>query len=394
MLTFSTMDDLTRSSTFSVAGACDESFISIATPEGLSFPAALADLTARYSSALDRMGLSDATAVFCRIFLSDILNQKSALLASPLHGRLRASCALSIIEQKPVDCGPISLLAYHLRDPNEAVTKQPSHPTPDGWRNHLIVNGRNYSLLLTANHTSSDAVDTYTQTHTIFDSLNSLIEQKGMSLLDNGIRTWVYVRDLDSHYQDMVRARREYFAAHGLTDATRYLASTGILGMTYSPERIVSLDSLSVGGLAAGQVVRMEALSHLRPTILYGVTFERGLRVRFGDRSHLYISGTASINSEGEVLHEGDAESQTRRAVENVRALLAAQSATLEDMAYVIAYVRNAHDRQQVGEVLDEALGGRVPLVLTEAAVCRPSWLMELEGVAILPDESEFPPFL
>jgi len=204
----------------------------------------------------------------------------------------------------------------------------------------------------------------------------------------------VYVRDLDNHYQDMVRARREYFAKRGLTDNSRYLASTGILGATYSPERIVSLDSLSIGGLAAGQVIRMEALSHLRATILYGVTFERGLRVRFGDRSHLYISGTASINRDGEVLHKGDAELQTRRAVENVRALLAAQSATLESMAYVIAYVRNAHDRQQVGRVLDEALGKKVPVVVTEAAVCRPTWLMELEGVAIIPDQTEFAPFL
>jgi enamine deaminase RidA (YjgF/YER057c/UK114 family) len=94
------------------------------------------------------------------------------------------------------------------------------------------------------------------------------------------------------------------------------------------------------------------------------------------------------------VLHEGDAELQTRRAVDNVRALLEAQSATLKDMAYVIAYVRNVHDRQQVQKVLDEALGGKVPLVLTEAAVCRPTWLMELEGVAIIPDKSEFPTFL
>jgi enamine deaminase RidA (YjgF/YER057c/UK114 family) len=307
---------------------------------------------------------------------------------------LRASCALSIIEQKPVGCGPVSLLSYHLRDPIKALTKQLSHPAADGWRNDLIVKGRNYSLLLTANHTGGDSFDAYTQTKTIFDSLNSLVEQNGMTLLDNGIRTWVFVRDLDNHYKDMVRARREYFAAHGLTDKTRYLASTGILGMTYSPKRIVSVDSLSVGGLVAGQVVRMEALSHMRPTILYGVTFERGLRVRFGDRSHLYVSGTASISSQGEVLHEGDAELQARRAIENVRALLKAQSATLEDMAYVLAYVRNAHDRHQVARVLDEQLGGRIPLLLTEAAVCRPTWLMELEGVAIIPDKSEFPPFL
>jgi enamine deaminase RidA (YjgF/YER057c/UK114 family) len=192
----------------------------------------------------------------------------------------------------------------------------------------------------------------------------------------------------------MVRARRESFAEHGLTDKTRYLASTGILGMSHSPEKIVSVDSLSVGGLAPGQIVRMEALSHLWPTIHYGVTFERGLRVRFGDRSHLYISGTASIDTKGDVLHEGNAELQTRRAVENVRALLEVQSASLDDLAYVIAYVRNTHDRQRVAKVLDEELGLKVPLVFTEAAVCRPTWLMELEGVAITPDENTFPPFL
>jgi enamine deaminase RidA (YjgF/YER057c/UK114 family) len=258
----------------------------------------------------------------------------------------------------------------------------------------VSVKGRSYSLLLTANHTAGDLLDAYTQTQTVFASLHSCIRQSGMNLLDNGIRTWVYVRDIDNHYKDMVRARREFFAAHGLTDQTRYLASTGILGMTYSPERIVSADLLSIGGLAAGQVVRMEACSHLRPTILYGVTFERGLRVRFGDRSHLYISGTASINCEGEVLHEGDAELQTRRAIENVRALLAGQSASLDQLAYVIAYVRNVHDRQRVGKVLDEELGRKVPLVFVEAAVCRPTWLMELEGVAIVPERCDYPLFL
>ena len=389
-----TIDSFSRCSTFSVAEGCDETFISLATLEGLSFPEALAELTARYSSALDRLSLSDSTAVFCRIFLSDILNQKSALLQSALFNRLRASCALSIVEQRPVDCGPVSLLSYHLRDPKKALTKQLSQPTSDGWRNDLIVKGRNYSLLFSANHTGGDIFNAHAQTKAIFESLNSVIEQSGMSLLDNGIRTWVYVRDLDNHYEGMVRARRDYFAAHGLTDKTRYLASTGILGMSYSPEKIVSVDSLSIRGLAAGQVVRMEALSHLSPTILYGVTFERGLRVRFGDRSHLYVSGTASINSKGEVLHEGDAELQTRRAIENVRALLEAQSATLDDMAYVIAYVRNVHDRQRVRKVLDEELGRKIPLVFIEAAVCRPAWLMELEGIAIIPDRSEFPPFL
>jgi len=394
MPTFLAPDRLTRCSTFSVVQGCDESFISVATPEGLSFSDALAELTAGYSSALDRVGLSDSTAVFCRIFLSDILNQKTTLLQSALFRRLCASCALSIVEQQPVGCGPVVLLSYHLRDPKNTVSKQLSHPTPDEWRNHLVVKGRNYSLLFTANHSAGDVFDAHTQTRMVFDSLNSLVERNRMSLLENGIRTWVYVRDVDKDYEEMVRARREYFAEHGLTDKTRYLASTGIQGSTHSPRRIVSLDSLSIGGLRAGQVVRMEAPSHLGPTFPYGVTFERGLRVRFGDRAHLYVSGTASINNQGEVLHAGDAELQARRAIENVRALLAAQSATLDDLLCAIAYIRNAHDREKVGRVLDQELGGKIPLVFAEAAVCRPAWLMEIEGMAITPAQSEFPPFL
>ena len=390
----SAIDGHTRCSIFAVAGGCDESFVSIATTEGSSFTEALAELTVRYSSALGHLGLSDTTAVFSRVFLSDILNQKSAFSQSALGGRLRASCALSIIEQKPVAGGPLALLSYHIRAPSGQVAKQWLPPGSDGWRNDLVVKGKSYSLLLTANHTGGDAFDAYAQTKAIFATLSSAVEQNGMTVLGNGIRTWVYVRDIDHHYQDMVCARREWFAEHGLTEKTRYLASTGILGLSHAPEKIVSVDSLSVGGLAPGQVVRMEALSHLGPTFRYGVTFERGLRVRFGDRSHLYVSGTASIDSDGEVLYEGNAELQTRRALANVRALLEAQSATLEDLAYVIAYVRNAHDRRQVRKVLDEELGAEVPLVFTEAAVCRPTWLMEIEGVAIMPDESEMPPFL
>jgi hypothetical protein len=113
------------------------------------------------------MGLSDSTAVFCRIFLSDILNQKSALLPSTLCGRLRTSRALSIIEQKPIGSGPLSLLSYHLGDPKKAPTKQLSQPTSDGWRNDLVVKGSSYSLFLAANQTDGETFNTYTQTQAI-----------------------------------------------------------------------------------------------------------------------------------------------------------------------------------------------------------------------------------
>jgi len=137
----------------------------------------------------------------------------------------------------------------------------------------------------------------------------------------------------------------------------------------------------------------MEALDHLSPTIKYGVTFERGTRIIFGDRSHLHISGTASIDNNGQVMYIGDARKQTERTIENVKALLAPHGADLSDMAYLIVYVRNLKDRNKVMEVLERKIPSNIPYLFLEGAVCRPSWLVELEGVGIIPDSSEFSPF-
>jgi enamine deaminase RidA (YjgF/YER057c/UK114 family) len=301
---------------------------------------------------------------------------------------------LSIIEQKPVGGGQFSLFSYHIRRrAGTTFTKQISR-TPDECRNSIVASMENYRLLFTANDAHGGANDSYVQTNDIFNALNATIEQSGMNLLDNTIRTWIFVRDIDNHYKDMVRGRREYFTAHGLTNKTRYLASTGIEGAGVSPAHLVTVDSLSIGGLAKGQIIRMEAPSHLSPTILYNVTFERGLRVRFGDRSHLYISGTASINSKGDVLHAGDVKMQTRRTLENLRALLAKHSATLADMVYLLVYIRNFHEWEIVRRALREEIGEAVPLISFEARVCRPAWLFELEGVAIIPDTTDFHPFI
>jgi hypothetical protein len=63
-------------------------------------------------------------------------------------------------------------------------------------------------------------------------------------------------------------------------------------------------------------------------------------------------------------------------------------------MAYFIAYARNFHDREVVAGVLQDEIHAEVPLIFVEAAVCRPAWLVELEGMAIIPYRSNFPPFL
>ncbi len=158
-----------------------------------------------------------------------------------------------------------------------------------------ITTGQHYSLLLTANNTC-DGSGSEKQTEGLFSIHCNTLNKYKMSLQNNTVRTWIYVRDIDNNYKGMVDARRELFSRVGLTEKTRYIASTGIEGKTAQTQLLVTMDSLSIGNLKEEQIVRMEALENLSSTIVYGVTFERGTRIRFGDRSHLYISGTASID--------------------------------------------------------------------------------------------------
>ena len=385
--------DFTRCSHFSTPDGVDEFFIAIRTNQGVSFSGALAEIAKRYQNALDYFHLDTEAVAFSRLFLSDGANQKETLSASHIF-RLLKNGALSVIEQKPLNGGPLSLFSYLVRGGKGKLRKVLRSSSADGWSNSVRITGVHYSLYVAANLMGERSKDPYAQSVQLFDKFTSCIDGEGMTLPDNVLRTWIYLRDIDCHYDDMVRARREFFDLQKLTDKTRFLASTGIEGRMCDFGNLISLDALAVGGLIEKQIVRVEAPSHLSPTLLYGVTFERGLAVRFGDRSHVYISGTASIDNKGEVLFLGDVANQTRRTLENIRALLATQKANLRDMAYFIAYARNFHDREVVAGVLQDEVHAEVPLIFVEAPVCRPAWLVELEGMAIIPYRSNFPPFL
>jgi enamine deaminase RidA (YjgF/YER057c/UK114 family) len=392
-MTFRKLSELAKYSEFSTKDGCEEYYLTIRSPEGATYASALEIIEKEYTNALITIGLSDSTTVFGRLFLSDYINQNGQIENSGLLKKLRKG-VLSVIEEKPVGGGPISLFSHHIRNPDfKVLSSSVRHAGANDPACTSVFRGENYSLLYTANYCNGEVFDAYRQTDVIFKNINAVIEKNNMKLLDNTIRTWIYVRDIDNHYSNMVRARREYFTDHGLTNDTRYLASTGIEGGGRQPEHLVTVDSLSISNLVPEQIIRMEAPSHMSPTILYGVTFERGLRVRFGDRSHLFISGTASIDNKGVVLHLSDAVNQAKRTVENLRALLNEQNAKLSDLAYLICYVRNFHEWHLIEKVLISEIGAEVPIVPVAAKVCRPTWLFELEGVAVIADSNGFAPF-
>ena len=380
------------SSSFSTPEGLTEIFITATSRDDATFDEALEELREAYLSALNDYELTEYSLQFTRIYVSDAANENQHLLKSGLFALLQSG-AISVIEQRPL-CGPVALHSYHLK--NERNFQHKIRSVKSGSLHSCqskYTSGIFYTLLWTA-HNTGDGKDSYTQTETLFSDLVSLYKKYNLNMQNNTVRTWIYVRDIDNNYKGMVEARREYFNKINLVEETRYIASTGIEGKTEEAHSLVTLDSLSIGNLQEEQIMKMEAPEHLSSTAIYGVTFERGLKIQFGDRSHLYISGTASINDKGDILYPGDIVGQTERTIENIEALLMPHGAKLEDMLYIIIYIRNRKQYQFIQDILASKIPASVPLLSVEGAVCRPGWLIEMEGVAIIEDSTVYPPFL
>lgn len=373
-------DTRVRVSRFDAGSArLEEIHLCIEAPSLGSFSEQLNGVERGYARALQQLSLDPASAIFRRVFLSDAANQSEYVEASATLGRNAAhTVALSIIEQPPLEGRRIVVWAYHVRA-QAPLTKR---TLPHG----IALEHNGYSHLWCAGFSDASGHCAFDQTSTVLDAYSEELRASGASLAQHALRTWFYVYDIDSEYAGLVEARKRHFERVGLTKDTHYIASTGIAGRIATSEQRVMLDAYAVRGVDAKQISYLSAPRYLGPTHLYGVTFERGTKVTYGDRSHVFISGTASIDPSGQTLYIGDVRRQCERALENMEALLADGLTELSDVAQLTAYVRDPAD----GSVVEEYLKARcpnVPRVIVHAPVCRPNWLVEIECIAVVDND-------
>ena len=311
-----------------------------------------------------------AVAVFKRFFLSDAANQANHLLATQVEN---SDCALSIVEQPPLDGTKIALWVYLQQGVTTRTLPHGDYEVSHGGYRH-IWSGYNFNKASKSEY----------QTRLLFNDYIMRLADQGCSLADNCIRTWFFVQNVDVNYGGVVKARNEVFMTQNLTSETHFIASTGIAGRHADHEVKVLMDAYAVDGLQPGQVHYLYAPTHLNPTYEYGVSFERGTYVDYGDRRQVFISGTASINNRGEIMYPGDIRKQTQRMWENVEMLLAEAECTFGHVGHLIVYLRDMADYAVVEEMFEERFPD-IPKVYLQAPVCRPGWLVEMECMAVKP---------
>ena len=284
--------------------------------------------------------------VYIRFYLSDAQNQAAALkykLAS-----VSFSGQVSIVEQPPLDGSRIAALVR----------------TSDETERYLF-----HSLRLTEEEAAGK--DSYTQTRLLFGKYLDIIRPIGLELKTHCIRTWIYVRDIDSNYAGVVKARNDVFAEEGLSHDTHYIASTGIGGASEVRSAVVAMDFLTEPGICEADKTYLKALSHLSPTHDYGVAFERGVMLSEGG---VVPTGIPSATGKGPVcVPQGDASTGIACPQD-----LSVAGQELQGVPYFVVYLRDISDYSKVDAYMERRFPG-VPRIILEARVCRPGWLIEME---------------
>lgn len=344
----------------------------------------------RLFATLQALGASPSDLVCEKIFLSDIEAQIAEMqrirrefyLADP---RFDGSFpAVSYVQQPPPDPAQLCEIqagATLVRD--RFVRQVRSIAEPPARVSGKIVDIDGVRTLYLGNVTggwSGDGMGFQEQAAAMFRRAEACLRREGMTFKDV-VRTWIYIPEMEKNYDALNRARNEFFTARGISPPP---ASTGIQGGIHPADRLCALDLRAVPGDGCSRAKPIHAPG-MNEAPDYGSSFSRGMRVTLSDRAVVYISGTASIDEQGTVVHVGDIEGQVNRMLLNIEQLLKGQGATVNDLVSAITYLKEPGFMQPFRDVCRRrGFPERIPNTLCVADVCRPEWLLEMEAIAIL----------
>jgi reactive intermediate/imine deaminase len=114
-----------------------------------------------------------------------------------------------------------------------------------------------------------------------------------------------------------------------------------------------------------------EPISHYSDAVVAGKT--------------IYVSGQGAFDAAGNLVGAGDVVAQTRQVLDNMKTVLAAAGATLEDVVKVTVYLKDRDDRPRVNEVRKEYFKANKP-ASTLVEISRfaiEGMLVEIEAIAV-----------
>jgi enamine deaminase RidA (YjgF/YER057c/UK114 family) len=219
------------------------------------------------------------------------------------------------------------------------------------------------------------------QTRSVFERMEAALARASMTFCDT-VRTWFFLDNLLDWYDEFNVVRTAFFTERGVFDR-RVPASTGIGAANPAGASLVA-SALAVKPKHDGVTIAPQPSPLQCPATSYRSSFSRAMEIEYPDRRCLYISGTASIDSEGRSVHLGDVDKQIDLTMRVADALLRSRGMAWSDVVRAIAYFKDITEAPRLEGYCRARALPAFPISFSHAAVCRHDLLYEIELDAVV----------
>ena len=112
---------------------------------------------------------------------------------------------------------------------------------------------------------------------------------------------------------------------------------------------------------------------------------------KLSDGELIILSGVVGVDADGKTVGVGDAAAQTRQALANIKMVLEAAGASLDDVVHVRVFSTDMRNRTAINSERRKAFKGPMP-ASTHVQVVRlvnEEWLLEIEATAFVPNNRD-----
>ena len=216
----------------------------------------------------------------------------------------------------------------------------------------------------------------------------SMLEQSSKLLAEAGTdfgavgRTWMWLNNILEWYDDFNEVRNKFFSEHHLlnnNDAPKMPASTGI-GIGPDNGTFCTMDLIAALGIEK-PVEYFDISGNQNSAFDYGSAFSRAASIESFAGTTVFVSGTASIGTDGKTTNIGDAAGQIQATIDNVRAVFKQNNCGDNEVVQAIMYSKTP----EIEKLFFERWAADIswPYMTAVTDICRSDLLFEIEATAV-----------
>jgi enamine deaminase RidA (YjgF/YER057c/UK114 family) len=242
-----------------------------------------------------------------------------------------------------------------------------------------IVRREKSAYLALSNIRQPDADGRNAQAQAMLEKTDSILKNAGIDFFSVP-RTWMWLGNILAWYDDFNEIRNSFFMQRGIItkeQESKMPASTGI-GIGPDNGALCAMDLFAVIE-EESSIEYLDVGGNQQSAFDYGSAFSRATKVATPAGITVFVSGTASIGTDGKTLHVGDPQKQIEATINNVQAILKEFDCSDDNVVQAIAYCKTAEVEELYMENWSDLPW---PTITAIADVCRDDLLFEIEATA------------